>query len=305
MPFVKETFCVSAPKKAYAFLEDLGFSTKQSQKIIDKGRLRHNGSVVKKSQIVQGNVELTHFKAQHFGLEPLFCNDDFCVYDKPHNLLIHPKGLFTHHSLNDCLKSRFGAQANPIHRLDYETSGLVLCALHKNAEAELKHLFAKRNVTKTYTAIVRGIVERDEILIDTPILTCNNGRDLSIRSRVSPQGKDALTRLKVLARDKKTNQTLIHLTPITGRTHQLRVHLDSIWHPIVGDLLYGVNDECAREFLESKRVARDKGAQILTSRLLLNASSITFSYKHTYFCFFSMLQKDILHTFYSTQSLDC
>lgn len=298
MPFVKETFSLSSPKKAYAFLEDLGFSTRQSQKMIDKGRLRHNGSVVTKSQILQGQIELTHFKAQSLGLKPIFYNDDFCVYDKPHNLLIHPKGLFNHQSLNDCLKSRFGTQANPIHRLDYETSGLVLCALHKKAEVELKNLFLQRGVTKTYSAIVKGIIQESEICIDKPILSCNNGEDLSIRSRISFQGKSAITKLKVLARDEKNNQTLLCLIPITGRTHQLRVHLDSINHPIVGDLLYGVNDECARKFLESKIVARDSGTNPTNSPLMLNASSLVFTYKHTYFCFYSMMQKDILHNFY-------
>lgn len=302
MPFIKETFCLSYPKKAYAFLEDLGFSTKQSQKIIDKGRLRHNGNIVKKSQILQGDIELIHFKAQSLGLEPIFYNDDFCVYDKPHNLLIHPKGLFHHQSLNDCLKSRFGEQANPIHRLDYETSGLVLCALHKKAEVELKNLFSQRAVTKTYTAIVRGIIKQSEMCIDTPIVSCNNGKDLSIRSFVSLQGKPALTQLKVLARNEKNNQTLLCLTPITGRTHQLRVHLNSINHPIIGDLLYGVNDECARAFLESKRVARDIGTQPKVLPLMLNASSLTFSYKHTHFHFLSMLQQDILRNFYTSSN---
>lgn len=303
MPFVREEYTIEQPLRAFVFLvRTFGLSPDAAQRLIDKGRMTQNGIKVGKAQELQGKVEIARFVPQDLGLEPLFVHRDFCVYDKPHHLLTHPKGLFTHFSLNDALKSAFGVQANPVHRLDSLTSGLVVCALHKQSEQALKNLFLHQKVQKTYTAIVRGIIEESERTICAPILTQNNGKDLSIRGVVSPLGKMAQTHIKVLDRDLSHNRTLIEVVPLTGRTHQIRVHLDSINHPIVGDYLYGVRDEISRFFLESQASQEDFVRLMGVPHLMLNASKLTFCYDGREFCFHSALRENVLASFYDTPS---
>lgn len=311
MPFVREEYTIEQPLRAFVFLvRTLGLSPNAAQRLIDKGRMTQNGVKVGKAEELQGKVEITRFVPQDLGLAALFVHKDFCVYDKPHHLLTHPKGLFAHSSLNDALKSTFGAQANPVHRLDSLTSGLVVCARHRQSEQALKNLFLHQKVQKTYTAIVHGIIEQEEFEICAPILVQNNGRDLSIRSVISPKGKSARTYIKVLDRDRVRDRTLLEARPLTGRTHQIRVHLDSIQHPIVGDCLYGVSDEISRCFLESNPRDEDcLGA--LRSRflrlmgvphLMLNASRLVFSYGGEEFCLDSALRAGILAYFYDAPS---
>lgn len=304
MPFVREEYTITQPLKAFVFLvRVLHLSPNAAQRLIDKGRMTQGGIKVGKAQEVCGKIEITHFVPQDLGLQALFTHEDFCVYDKPHHLLTHPKGLFTHYSLNDALKKSFGKQANPVHRLDSLTSGLVVCALHKQSEQILKNLFVLHKVQKTYTAIVRGIIKEQERVICAPILAHNNGKDLSIRSVISPLGKYAKTYLRVLDRDIVRNQTLIEVLPLTGRTHQIRVHLDSISHPIVGDYLYGVSDEISRFFLESKAQREDFIRLLGVPHLMLNASKLTFCYKNEDFCFDSVLREDVIRFFYSSENL--
>ncbi len=315
MPFLTQEFALPQPKKAFLFLmQDLGFGTKEAQRIIDKGRLTQNSQTIKKAQVIVGKVELLHFVADSNAVENdvlknltlLFSNKDFCVYDKPHNLLTHPKGLFSHTSLNDALKMHFGKNANPIHRLDSQTSGLVVCGLHKRSEIALKNNVQK--FQKTYTAILKGaltkqslqkngLVEREgAFLIDKPIFHQNTKKDLSIRSFISAQGKPSQTLLRILS--VKENASLVALTPLTGRTHQLRVHLDSIGYPILGDSLYGVSENVARYFLETRNVCESERITLTGAPYLcLNASALKFSYKNFIFTFHSRLDSQILQLF--------
>ncbi|HIV48954.1 pseudouridine synthase family protein [uncultured Helicobacter sp.] len=303
MPFVREEYTIEQPLRAFVFLvRTLGLSPNAAQRLIDKGRMTQNGVKVGKAEELQGKVEIAHFVPQDLGLKPLFVHKDFCVYDKPHHLLTHPKGLFAHFSLNDALKSTFGVQANPVHRLDSLTSGLVVCARHRHSEQALKSLFLHQKVQKTYTAVVRGIMEEEERVICAPILAQNNGRDLSIRSAISPLGKVAKTHIRVLDRDFARKLTLIEARPLTGRTHQIRVHLDSIKHPIVGDCLYGVSDEISRFFLESHAQQEDFVRLLGVPHLMLNASRLVFSYDGKEFCVDSVLREHLLTFFYNAPS---
>ena len=168
------------------------------------------------------------------------------------------------------------------------------------SEQELKNLFLHQKVQKTYTAIVRGIVKDDEREICAPILTQKGGGDLSIRSVISPMGKSARTRIRVIERDLARDRTLIEARPLTGRTHQIRVHLDSIQHPIVGDCLYGVSDEISRFFLESSAGEREFVRLLGAPHLMLNASRIAFRYDDKEFCIDSALRAGLLAFFYNT-----
>lgn len=158
-----------------------------SAKDSDRGRVRQQDSPIKKNQRIIGKIELSYFEPCDIGLKPLFANENFCVFDKPHDLLIHPKGRYYHYSLNDALKYHFGHQANAIHRLDKETSGLVLCAINPQSEVLLKNLMMQHQIHKTYLAKVEGKLTQD-LLIDEPIITQKHlGVICALKAQLTPK----------------------------------------------------------------------------------------------------------------------
>ncbi len=272
MPFVKKIFDIPSPLLAFVFVQNtLECSNKEAQRVIDKGRLRMlDQSPIKKAQKISGQVILEVFEPE-LTIRPFFVHQDFALYHKPHNLLTHPKGRFMHQSLCDSIKAFFGKTANPVHRLDYETAGILLVSRNKKSDLVFKELFEQHQVKKTYLALVKGKILKDRI-INSPIATPkpqDKIKDLGIKSQIHPLGKTAITHLRVLEHFKDT--TLLELTPITGRTHQLRLHLASIGHPIVGEPLYGVQDDLARSYLSNKLSSQNV--------LKLQAQSLSFVYE--------------------------
>ncbi len=161
--------------------------------------------------------------------------DDACiVVDKPSGLLSVP-GRGAH--LQDCVATRVQAQfgdALVVHRLDMATSGLMLFARGIHAQRALSRAFAQREVHKRYAAVVHGELAPEHGVIDLPLLADWPNRP---RQKVDREhGKPSLTRYRVLAVE--AGRTRVELEPVTGRAHQLRVHLLAIGHPIVGDALY-------------------------------------------------------------------
>nr|WP_156605198.1 RluA family pseudouridine synthase [Helicobacter pylori] len=247
-------------------------SLKEAQRHLDKQRLKQNQQAVCKSQMIQGVVSLIHFKPNEKTQALVFETKDFGVFDKPPQVYTHPKGYFYHESLLDCIQSHFGKNAHPAHRLDYETSGLVLAGKTLQSTKDLKALFMQKKVKKTYLALAHGLVDKD-IVIDKPILTPQNiQKDLRIKSKISPLGKPSTTLVEPLSYNPFLDISLLKITPLTGRTHQIRLHLSSVNHRIVGEGLYGVIDENAREYLQLKR---ENHAPLL----MLHASSLEFEFK--------------------------
>jgi tRNA pseudouridine32 synthase / 23S rRNA pseudouridine746 synthase len=163
--------------------------------------------------------------------------DDLVVVDKPAGLLAVPgRG----EDKQDCLSARAAARwpdALVVHRLDMATSGLMLFARGAEMQRRLNAAFAERRVDKRYVAVVQGIVALETGEIDLPL-----GADWPHRPRQrvdAEHGRPALTRWRVLERDASAQRTRLELQPVSGRAHQLRVHLCSIGHAIVGDTLYG------------------------------------------------------------------
>ncbi|MGL2452331.1 RluA family pseudouridine synthase [Helicobacter pylori] len=273
MPFVEEEFEILKPTKALFFVHDvLKCSLKEAQRHLDKQRLKQNQQVVRKSQMIQGIVSLIYFKPNEKTQALVFETKDFGVFDKPPQVYTHPKGYFYHESLLDCIQSHFGKNAHPAHRLDYETSGLVLAGKTLQSAKDLKTLFMQKKVKKTYLALVHGLVDKD-IVIDKPILTPQNiQKDLRIKSKISPLGKPSTTLVEPLSYNPFLDISLLKITPLTGRTHQIRLHLSSVGHRIVGEGLYGVIDENARKYLQLKR---KNNAPLL----MLHASSLEFEFK--------------------------
>jgi tRNA pseudouridine32 synthase / 23S rRNA pseudouridine746 synthase len=166
----------------------------------------------------------------------LYVDDAMVVVDKPAGLLTVP-GRGEH--LRDCaatrVQTRF-ADALVVHRLDQATSGLLLFGRGAAAQRALSRAFEARQVAKHYTAVVGGLMAEDQGSIELPLAADWPNRP---RQQVDAvQGKLSITHWRVLSRDAANDTTRVELVPLTGRSHQLRVHLQAIGHPIVGDTLY-------------------------------------------------------------------
>lgn len=278
MPFITKTYSIQEPIKSFQFIQKtLQCSNKEAQKIIDKRRIRYtNKHPITKSDTIVGEIEIDIFEPE-ISILPFFIHKDFVLYHKPSNLLTHPKGRFYHQSLCDSIKGSFGKESNPVHRLDYETNGIVLVSRNKESEIILKKLFEENKIKKTYLALVNGIVTNNQT-INLPILEPDRkikNNDLGIKSKIHPKGKKAITHIKVLKHF--TNSTLIQAMPVTGRTHQIRLHLSAIGHPIVGEPLYIENLDQARDYLNKKLSSNNK--------LWLQARSLEFFYKNIHYFF--------------------
>lgn len=216
-------------------------------KLILGGKVTVNGEITDKpghklwpTDVVVIDYDTTELdKIPDIELPILYEDDDCVVIDKPVGLLTHTKGaLLPEPTIATWLRRRThnmtGERAGIVHRLDRATSGVLICAKHPDALSFLQKQFEQRTVQKTYTAVAQGIIEVPEAIIDLPIE--RNPKNPST-FRVGIQGKDSTTRYKVL--DLGKDKTSLELYPKTGRTHQLRVHLAHIGHPIIGDDLYG------------------------------------------------------------------
>ena len=180
---------------------------------------------------------------QAFGI--LHADADVVAVDKPAGLPVHPTATYHRHTLTYLLRQHFGAQApHIVHRLDRETSGIVLCARHLIAERFFKEEFARRRVEKRYLAIVRGEVSEAQGEIALPLEPASEGLHLLMQvAKQETSTTVAKTHYRVCAR--RGGYTMLLLAPHTGRQHQLRVHLAAIGHPIVGDKLYGPEGSAA------------------------------------------------------------
>lgn len=229
---------------------------------------------------INGPFEFITFEPCSRNLEPIFVEEDFAVYEKPSGLLIHPQNRYTPYSLVDEIKYRFGKDANIVHRIDQETSGLVLAARNKVAERTLKIMFQERNVQKEYLALVHGHFQASTT-VDIP-LTRLGDESAVVRMLVKadPSGKPSQTSLCPIRYFKELDATLIRAIPYTGRQHQIRVHLFHMKHPIVGDPIYGQSSEQIVKYLDRLLLEDERIRLTGANRLLLHADFLRFSYKN-------------------------
>lgn len=165
-------------------------------------------------------------------------DDDVLVLDKPAGLPVHPTATYHRNTLTYLLRERYGEPTPHIaHRIDRETSGLLVCGKHRAAERTLKQAFEARRVSKRYLAIVEGVPRDDEGIVDLPMASARNGPHYLMETRADGSGAPARTHWRVLER--RTRRALVDLRPESGRQHQLRVHMAAIGHPLVGDKMYG------------------------------------------------------------------
>jgi len=223
-----------------------------AKKAIAEGRVLVNGQRVKPSQRLRRGDELkvallprepAGLRAEPIPLEILYEDDDIIVINKPPGLTVHPGAGRSGGTLVNALLhytgtlSTYGGDDRPgiVHRLDKDTSGVMVVARNNSSHAALAAQFSAHTTERVYVALVRGPMREDEGVIRKPL-----GRSPSDRKKISTRARKkrrALTRYRVLRRYGAV--TLLELMPETGRTHQIRVHLASIGRPVVGDELYG------------------------------------------------------------------
>jgi 23S rRNA pseudouridine1911/1915/1917 synthase len=196
---------------------------------------------------------------------------------------VHPTVRSTEYTLLDEIRYQFGDVAQLVHRIDAETSGLVLVSKNGYAGYILKEMFAKKEFVKKYKALVEQEL-KEEIVIDKKITTSEGL--IKLKMQTSEEGKESSTRIRPIAYDKAKNQTLVEAMPYTGRQHQIRVHLDSIGHRIVGDPIYGLDESFVDDFLNNKIEKNERIKITGASRLMLHAYYLEFTFlKRTYiFC---------------------
>ena len=224
------------------------------QKMLEEGNITVNGNTVKPSykvklgdEIFVEEIESTEIDVlpEDIKVEIVYEDLDVIVVNKEKGMVVHPgNGNYTGTLVNALMfshKDELSAingviRPGIVHRIDKDTSGILVVAKNDKAHKILTDDFKVHNITRKYIAIVRGIVEKDNIKIDLPIGRAENDR---IKMAVTEKNsRNAVTYIKVLERFYKSNYTLVEATLETGRTHQIRVHMSYIGHPLLGDEVY-------------------------------------------------------------------
>jgi 23S rRNA pseudouridine1911/1915/1917 synthase len=269
---------VQEKQRAFIFLiRELGYTQKEAQRLIAKGRLHVNGEVMDiSSKEIEGEIEFISFEPITKDLKVHVEHKEFVVFDKPSGVLIHPQNRNTAYSLIDELKYQYGMDANIAHRIDQETSGLVLCSRNKQSERDIKMMFQERDMKKKYLAMVHGEF-KNNICIEAPLLR-KEDESAIVRMivRVHEDGKKSKTDVKPLKFFSELDMTLVECFPYTGRQHQIRVHLFHVKHPIVGDPIYGQSEDDIVKFLDKELSREQRIHNSGASRLLLHASELEF-----------------------------
>jgi 23S rRNA pseudouridine1911/1915/1917 synthase len=253
----------------YAALQLPSLSRSLIKGLVTDGLLTVNGRAVKPSHRLEAGdevvvripaVEEIELVAQDIPLQVVYEDEDLVVVDKPAHLVVHPAPGHKSGTLANALLARYpdlpvdeDGRPGIVHRLDKDTSGLLIVAKSEPARRHLQAQFKEGQVNKVYLALVEGEVEPSSGIIDAPI-----GRDARSRKRMavaSRGGRQAITEYLVLEHLK--GFTLLEVRPRTGRTHQVRVHLAFVRHPVVGDRAYGRREqrlEIGRQFLHAYRL---------------------------------------------------
>ncbi|WP_456471013.1 RluA family pseudouridine synthase [Caminibacter sp.] len=275
MGFVVKEFDIKNEKVLDFLVKKLGFNVREAKRAIDRGRVSVNDKrVTKKSARATGKLKCIVFEPNGYGLRPIFETAHFAVFDKPSGVAIHPKKLANTKSLLDDVRALWGNDANLVHRLDKETSGLVMASKNKFAESILKKMFQDKEIQKTYVALVKGHLNK-EMTIKKPIAV-NKDENIKVKVLIHPDGKESVTIIKPVK--KIGENTLVECIPLTGRQHQIRVHLYSIGHPIIGDPLYGVDNEFADRYLNKLVSEEERIEKTGAKRLMLHAKKIEFEF---------------------------
>ncbi len=279
MPYIKKEFTTIRNKKIEDFLnEDINLDINLTLELLKKGKItdEKNRRIQQNEKLKCKSIFITTFEASTKSLKPIFENFFFAIFDKPSGLLVHPTSTNDYsYTLLDEIRYLYGENASLVHRIDKETSGLVLVSKNKFSEAVLKPMFETKQYTKKYLAIVNKELKKD-IKIDKPI--SNSNSKIKLKMTTSKDGKESITFVKPIRYDKEKDQTLIQAIPLTGRQHQIRVHLDSIGHSIIGDPVYGIDENISNDILNKNLSLEQRIKYTKNSRLLLQANYLEFEF---------------------------
>ena len=236
----------------YIASKDEETTRSSAQRQIEQGNVVVNGKKITKVsyKVSEGDkIEIeeqepveSELKAQDIPIDIIYEDKDIIVVNKPKGMVVHPAngnpdGTLVNAIMAICKDSLsgIGGEIRPgiVHRLDKDTSGLLIVAKNDMAHVNMSEQIKRHEVKKTYIALVRGIVKENEATIDMPIGRSNYDRK---KMAVTKNGKNAVTYIKVLKRYDK--YTLLEINIETGRTHQIRVHLAHIGYPVIGDFIY-------------------------------------------------------------------
>lgn len=241
-------------KRLDSFLSEItpDVSRSKIQSLIKNGGVKLNDEAKKPSYQLKENDKIEFellqdeeikIEPQNIPLEIVYEDENMLVVNKPSGMLTHPTAIERENTLVNALLYHFGDNLSDIngvfrrgilHRLDRNTSGLLMIAKNNKAHGFLANQIKEHTITKKYRAVVKGVVEKDEFEIDSPIgRNPNQPHKMAVRE----DGKPSKTIVKILERFK--DATYLELTLVTGRTHQIRVHMKSINHPVYNDTLYG------------------------------------------------------------------
>ena len=263
-------------------------SRSKLKKLIDDGDATVNQETVKSSYKVrlgdEIEIELTELPAKDFApediaLEIVYEDKFLAVINKPSGMVVHPGAGISGGTLANAIAHHFKLQANDskyenrvgiVHRLDKDTSGLLVVAKTDEIHEQLSEQFREREVFKSYVALVHGAIEANEGTIDQPIAREKHNRT---RMAIRSHGRSALSLWKV--RRKFEKFTLLNVETKTGRTHQIRVHLASINHPVVGDETYNSGRDKTVKDLAARQAIAD------LNRFFLHAERLHFTHPQT------------------------
>jgi 23S rRNA pseudouridine1911/1915/1917 synthase len=249
--------------------EKMGLSRTALKNLIDSDNVFLSGEAAQKAhqKVKAGEVyritieekKPTSVFPEDIPLDIVYEDDDLAVINKPGGLVVHPAPGNREHTLVNALMHRFKSlsdinpeRAGIVHRLDKETSGLLVIAKNNVSHLSLAGQFAEHSIKRRYVALVKGKMEFEENVIELPIARDPQRRE-AMAVNYGKNSRYARTRYRSLKRTKE--YSFLELEPFTGRTHQLRVHLSYVGHPILGDRKYGRNNEFSRLALH----ARDLG----------------------------------------------
>ena len=242
-------------------MDKLDVSRSKVQKLIDNDNILVNGKVCKASYVVKlddmieiksmDNEEMV-VEAENIPLDIVYEDDYLLVVNKPSGMVVHPGNGNYNHTLVNALMyhcnslSSINGKIRPgiVHRIDADTSGLLLVAKNDMVHNDLAKQIGEKSVVRKYMCLVHGVINEDTATIDAPI-----GRDKHNRKKMCVTGdnsKDAVTNIRVVER--YSDATLIECILETGRTHQIRVHMEYIKHPVVNDPVYGYNRMDDKDF---------------------------------------------------------
>lgn len=243
-------------------INELDYSRSKIQRMINSNNILVNNNPIKTSYNLHIGDEITineeynevlEIKPENIPLDIYYEDEYLLVVNKPSGMVVHPAAgnyektlvnALMYHCNNNLSNVNGEIRPGIVHRIDKDTSGLLLVAKNDEVHNDLAKQIADKTVTRKYVALVQGVIAEDTATIDAPI-----GRDVNDRKKMAvtdKNAKDAITHLRVLKRYEKS--TLIECNLETGRTHQIRVHLNYIGHPIVNDPVYGYKKLDDKEF---------------------------------------------------------